>query len=85
MYDIAYILALFESLPAHDQHEILELAAQLAKAVALMDGGLLRWKEFLAFSTQLCYPICGAASTTVQGRRLAPPSRRGLLAPPREG
>ena len=30
MYDIAYILALFESLPAHDQHEILELAAQLA-------------------------------------------------------
>ena len=27
MYDIAYILALFESLPAH---EILELAAQLA-------------------------------------------------------
>ena len=32
MYDIAYILALFESLPAHDQHEILELAAQLAAA-----------------------------------------------------
>lgn len=30
MYDIAYILALFESLPAHDQQEILELAAQLA-------------------------------------------------------
>ena len=30
MYDIAYILALFESLPANDQQEILELAAQLA-------------------------------------------------------
>ena len=46
-----------------------------------MDGGLLRWKEFLAFSTRLCYPICGAASTTVQGRRLAPPSQEGTSCP----
>lgn len=30
MYDIAYIIALFESLPEHDQREILDLAAQLA-------------------------------------------------------
>ncbi len=30
MYDIAYIIALFESLPADAQQEILALAAQLA-------------------------------------------------------
>ncbi len=30
MYDISYIIALFESLPAQDQQELIELAAKLA-------------------------------------------------------